>query len=427
MSKERVRFPDESAMARVLNRSRETGAEIILRLAWDLGLSRDEICQLKWSDISFQDKTLVLPDRRIPIDEVPCQCLLDRHKEYGGESEYVVISDRRHRQMHPESVSRIARTALNTEPLLVDIRLIDLRYGFILRQIKEHGWPYASRVSGIQASTMQAVFLPALKAAGYEALTKAEVPTVPSSDQERIQEIIRNEGSSAAGLALRLAWELRMEIQESIALTWDQIDFDGDLIHLPDRNISIHADLKRHLLALYRSRGSGMDPHILLTPRSMQPYDIFGISRAIRTALVRGGSDATLQDTLNQQTQEAEDSAILHCVEDHGSITWREAAELFNMEKGQINRRLHRLIQKKQLVRIGTKYYLYGTVVSPEDQYEVIREYLKASGTAFRKDLADLLKIEARPCGWLLLNLVKQGKLIKTGQRYSLPPEADKE
>ena len=57
----------------------------------------------------------------------------------------------------------------------------------------------------------------------------------------------------------------------------------------------------------------------------------------------------------------------------------------------------------------------------------MIRSYLKAVGTAFRKDLADLLKIEVRPCGWILHNLVEQGKLIKTGQHYSLPPEQEGE
>lgn len=422
--RETISFPDEQAMARVLNRSRETATEVVLRLAWDLGLLRDEIYQVRWNDISFDKKALILPDRQIPIEKDPYQCLLDRHEKYGGESEYVVISDLRHRRMRPESISRIARTALDTEPSLANIRLIDLRYGFILRQIKEHGWPYASRVSGIQASTMQVVFLPAVKLAGYEAEINTASPAVLPSNQEQIQEIIKKNSGSAVGLALQLSWELGMESQESVRLTWDQIDFDKDLICLSDRNISIGTDLKQSLLTLYRSRTPDADPHVLLTPRSMQPYDRFGISRAIRTALVRGGTDITLKDLLYQQIQENEDAAILRCIEERGSITWRDASALLHMEKYQINERLRRLIRKKKIVRVGTKYYLYGTVVSPEDQYDVICDYLKGAGTAFRKDLADLLKIELRPCGQILSNLVKEGKLIKTGQHYSLPPES---
>lgn len=422
--RETISFPDEQAMARVLNRSRETATEVVLRLAWDLGLLRDEIYQVRWNDISFDKKALILPDRQVPIEEATYQCLWDRREKYGGESEYVVISDVRHRRMRPESISRIARTALDTEPSLADIRLIDLRYGFILRQIKEHGWPYASRVSGIQASTMQIIFLPAVKSAGYAAEINTASRAVPPSNQEQIQEIIQKNSGSAVGLALQLSWELGMELQESVGLIWDQINFDKDLIRLPDRNISIGADLKQSLLTLYRSRTPDADPHVLLTSRTKQPYDRFGISRAIRTALVWGGTDITFQDLLCQQIQKDEDTAILRCIEERGSITWRDASALLHMEKYQINERLRRLIRKKKIVRVGTKYYLYGTVVSPEDQYDVICDYLKGAGTAFRKDLADLLKIELRPCGQILSNLVKEGKLIKTGQHYSLPPES---
>ena len=129
-NRETIPFPDGQAMARVLNRSRETATELILRLAWDLGLSRDEIYQVRWNDVSFDKKALILPDRQVPMEDDTYQCLLDRREKYGGESEYVVISDVQHRRMRPESISRIARTALDTEPSLADIRLIDLRYGF---------------------------------------------------------------------------------------------------------------------------------------------------------------------------------------------------------------------------------------------------------------------------------------------------------
>ena len=420
MPRESIRFPDGQAVARALTRSRKTAGEVILRLAWDLGLSRDEICRLRWSDISFEEKSLLLPDRRIPMPEETCQCLLDRREEYGGVSEYVVISDRLHRRMHPESVSRIARAALDTEPLLANIRLIDLRYGFLLRQIREHGWPYASRVSGVQVSTMQAVLLPAIKSAGLGAAIK-EPPPASAARRQTLRDIIQSEGNSPAGLALRMAWDLDMEVRESIALTWEQIDFDRGLICLEDRSIPMDADLQQRLLSLSLSRSPDADPHVLLTPRAMQPYDRFRISRAIRTALVRGGADATLQRHL----RENDDAALLRYVKEHGSISWQEAAELFHMEKKQTNRRLLRLIKEKKLVRVGAKYYLYGTVVAPEDQYGVICDYLRVSGTAFRKDIADLLRIEARPCGQILHNLVRQGKLTKTGQHYSLPPEPE--
>ena len=425
MQRERIRFPDERAVSGVLERSRGTAAEIILRLAWDLGLSREEICRLQWRDVSFEGRELVLPDRRIPMDESVCRCLSDRRREYGGASDYVVLSDRLRRPMRPESVSRIARAALDTEPLLAGIRLIDLRYGFILRQVNRHGWPYAARVSGVRASAMQAVFLPALKSAGQAAADAPPVPSAPGG--QRVAEIIRSEGLSAAGLALWMIWELGIEARESIALTWDQVDFDAEVLLLPDRSVPMDRELKRRLSALRRSRSPDADPHVLLTPKTMQPYDSFGISRAIRAALVRGGADGTLQDLRSRQEREREEALVLRCAGERGGISRREAAELLRSEENTAGRCLRRLVGENRLVRIGAKYYLQGAVVSPEDQYAVISEYLKKSGTAFRKDLAELLRIEGRPCGWILHRLVEQGKLIKTGQHYSLPPEQDAE
>ena len=69
MHRETIRFPDEQAMARVLKQSRDTATEVVLRLAWDLGLYRDEIHQVCWNDISFDKKALILPDRQIPMEE----------------------------------------------------------------------------------------------------------------------------------------------------------------------------------------------------------------------------------------------------------------------------------------------------------------------------------------------------------------------
>ncbi len=62
------------------------------------------------------------------------------------------FSDRRCRPMPPESISRLARTALN-DAGLADLTLGDLRRDFIIRQLEQHDWPYAARVSGISVST----------------------------------------------------------------------------------------------------------------------------------------------------------------------------------------------------------------------------------------------------------------------------------
>lgn len=420
-----IRFPDEQAVARVLNRYRETTTEVVLRLAWNLGLSRDEICGIKWPDISFEQRELTLPDRTIPIEEEAYQCLRERYEQHCGESEYVVISDQRHKPMQPESISRLARTAMDTEPILAGVRLLDLRYGYILRQMKQHGWPYAARVSGIQASTMQAFFLPAVRAEGYTQEAPPIAPPASGTDWQQVQEVIKREGTSPGGLALWINWELGIEAKEIVTLTWEQVNFDLGLIQLPERQLPMGEELRQALLSLYRSRDPQADPHVLLTPRSKQPYDRFGISRAIRTALVRCGVDVTMQDLRHTQTRGDEDALLLRRAEEQGSITRQEVIAILHVERDGANKRLRRLMAEDKLVRVGTRYYLPGTVVSPKEHYAVICGYLETAGVAYRKELADLLHIGVRQCEWILRTLVREGKLAKKGQRYMLPDEED--
>ena len=62
-----VNRPDGRAMDRVLEKNFDNAAGVILRLAWQAGLLREEIQYLTWAQIDFLDRCLVLPDRRVPI------------------------------------------------------------------------------------------------------------------------------------------------------------------------------------------------------------------------------------------------------------------------------------------------------------------------------------------------------------------------
>ena len=61
-----VNRPDEGAMERVLRKNSDNAAGVILRLAWQAGLLRDEIQRLTWAQIDFLDQRITLPDRAVP-------------------------------------------------------------------------------------------------------------------------------------------------------------------------------------------------------------------------------------------------------------------------------------------------------------------------------------------------------------------------
>ena len=151
------RRPDEPNMRQLLGRHREDLPGLILRLAWLQGLSREEIVSLKWAQVDFQEGSLFLEGRTVPLEEETAACLAARRERGEADSPYVVVSDKFHRPMRPESVSRIARNTLNEEGM-PGVQLKDLRRDYFLRQLELHDWTYAVRVSGLSVSTFQACF-----------------------------------------------------------------------------------------------------------------------------------------------------------------------------------------------------------------------------------------------------------------------------
>ena len=73
---------DPEALRRAMAQPGPEG--IVLRLAWQAGLTREEITVLEWSQVSFLDNRLELPDRMIPLDP-DLRGALWRLYEAGGE------------------------------------------------------------------------------------------------------------------------------------------------------------------------------------------------------------------------------------------------------------------------------------------------------------------------------------------------------
>ena len=70
---------------------------MILRLAWQAGLLRDEIQRLTWAQIDFLDGQIVLPERAVPIPEELAEYLADLRESadgtvFLGTAEQVIVS-----------------------------------------------------------------------------------------------------------------------------------------------------------------------------------------------------------------------------------------------------------------------------------------------------------------------------------------------
>ncbi len=421
---EKNRRLDEGALRRLLEREQSGPEAVVLRLAWLQGLTREEIAALTWDQVSFLDGRLELPDRMVPLDGEVRAFLWKLHEAKEAREEpgdpHVLLSARERKPMRLESVSRIARQALDRGGLR-DVRLLDLRYDWIIRCLDRMDWPEAARISGVEVATLQLRFSASAPA------RKAPKPPPAQLDEFKLWKLLQAERDTAAGLAMWLGWQLGLQAQEMISLTWKQVDFQEGILRLPDRSVSMTSAVRRILEEERRRRKPGEDPHVLLTEQSRKPLDLPRLSRITRTALIRGGLErVTLRDLRRDDGRDAEDERVLQRALERGFVSRGDVSELLGLSKTATYSRLRRLTELGRLVRVGGKYYLPGTVVPPEQHRETVLKYLAQEGFAYRQDIVDLLHIQPKQCTLLLHRMVEEGTLVQIGQKYFLPQREER-
>ena len=414
-----VHRPDEAAVRRLLDKHPYDAVGMAVRLAWLAGLMRSEIVALRWGDVNFLNQELTLPDRSVPLSPELEGYLVRMSERMDWGSDYVLLSDRLHRPLQPQPVSHMVRKALDEEGQQ-EVRLIDLRHDFIIRQLEVHDWQYVSRITGVEAVTLDQHFAAYLPAGRVSTRIRAE--KTPEVDELRLWRLLREEGTSAAGLALWLTWQAGLTLEEIAALTWAQADLDEGVLRLsPEKTVEL-SDALVSLLTELRQEGGGPADTVIRAPRSRAAMRPDRLSRITRTALVRAGlDDLSLRDLRpDYALRSGGEERILRYAQEHGFITRNALMELFQISKPTASRRLAQLTERGRLVRVGTRYYLPAAVVPPEEQYPVIRAYLLREGGAYRQDLAQLLHVEPKQCSVILRRLVEEGKLQRDKYRYTL-------
>ena len=417
MRKPAINRPDRETMVRLLAEHQMNPAGTVLRLSWLAGLSREEIAGLTWGQVSFQDAQLDLPDRSVPMEE-ELSSYLRRLWEKRGSGAWVLFSERTAGPMQPESISRLARQALDAAGQK-HVRLMDLRHDWILRQLESQDWATVARISGVEVPALQARFGPLVAAHPPGARPKREA--AGQVDEFKLWKVLQAERSTPAGLALWLTWQMGLSAREIVDLTWDQVSLEDGTVRLADRTVAITNAVGRILEGTRAARLPGDDAHVVLTAQTRSPLDLPRLSRLTRSALIRGGlEDVQLRQLRKNERREGEDAMLLRQVMESGCISRGTVCQLLGVSKTAAHARLNRLLEQKKLVRIGAKYYLPGSVVPPEEHSTVIREYLTREGFAYRKDIAQLLHIDSRQCTPILQRLVAEGELEQHQQKYYL-------
>ena len=236
--------------------------------------------------------------------------------------------------------------------------------------------------------------------------------------------MLQSDKSSAQGIALWLSTQLGLHMGEIVALCREQVDFEANVIRLPDREVPMTRAVAQLLRDALQERPPGDDPHVILTPRSRRPISVARLSTMVRTSLIRGGvEDRSLRYLRKDTAKEDERDRLIAYAREHGSISRSEAAELLGVSGGVAYDRLSALAFDNVLIRINSRYYPAGSVIAPEQQAEAIRGYLAEWGAAYCQDIADMLHIGKRTTARILKKMVDRGEivLLRREKRYTLP------
>ncbi len=423
MVSDATKKPDEIAMWHILERYSDSPEGIILRLAWLEGLSRKELNELTWNQVDFETQNLLLPDRAVPMEASVTKCLQKRYERYGTVSERVIIADRGKKPMTPENVSRLAKLALDSEGQMVS--LMDLRHDWLLRQIKAHGWAYAAKVSGLAVSSLRGKF------GSYLKRNRDQNFSVSGGKDEveyLLWRIVQQEGSSTAGLAIWMCWQLAMQPGEVATLTWDHVDFEAGCIHLPNRDIDMGTRMQRLLGEAWNRQKSLNEPQVFVAPTTGHPIDLSRISVVSRTAMIRGGLERFSLRTLYLWAAAQRTREILTTqAEKQGSLVREDVMKLLHVSENTAWTYLSRLADSGWLEKVGVRYYPKGSVVAPENQLAVIEGYLKEHEIGSRQVFVELLHITPHQATNILKHMVERGELIRVGKRYRLPENSKNE
>ena len=388
-------YLDAGRMAEVFAAA-EPPVETILRLARQAGLRRREIQTLTWGQVDLVEWKLCLPDRTVPMELDRAMHLLPLG-EGKAPGDSVAASRRSGEALTAQTISHLARAAL-TAAGEAEVCLADLRNAYAAERLNAgEDWQSVSRLTGMSAA--------ALRALGGEVTTRSRRAAPPAVKSAAIEELIRAEGTSPAGIAIALAWRRGLGLEEIAALRWSGVE-----------EIAPDADT-RQLLASLRPEGDGF----VLSTRTGKPYDLSRLSRLVRAALVRHGlDDVTLRDLRNLRGTEDVEAVLLHLAADREGVSLRQAQETLGGADTALRRSFKRLTDQGKLVRVGLRYYLPAAVVPPQEQEAAVLDHLRREGFAYRQDIARLLRISPAQCRGVLGRLTAAGKIRQENQRYTL-------
>ena len=293
-------------------------------------------------------------------------------------------------------------------------------------------------------------------------------------DEAAMLRILERHPHSPEGAILRLAWLEGLSRSEITELRWDQVDFEGKAIQLPDRTVPLEPSTEaclreRHVRCALR------DPHVVISERSKKPMPPESISRLSRLALdsegqkvnlmdlrhdfvirqlqthdwpyvarVSGMAVSTLRDAFSPyltkpaapenplaQRDEAE-YLLWRVIQQEGSspaglalwMGWKlqmQPGEIASLTWGQVDLSRLTTVTRTALIRGGLEHVNLRnlhTWVRQGDRAQLLMAQAEEQGWLTREAVMERLGVSKSTARQYLLELREAGRLVRVGTRY---------
>lgn len=411
--KKRRRIPEEEELNALLRQLSDLTSKAIINLGWYGGLTAGEISSLKWSDVSFEEMSLTVGTRRIPMLPELEACL----REMSRSGSLVVSSPRDDGQFNRGSISRKIRPLLDSIGLQ-DVTMMSLRDGAIMRFLRMYPLEEVVRITDHEIRALQELYrryepegaLPQRKEKGKD--RAGDIP------RERLLKVLEQEGDTLDARIILLSWQGGLVLWEMAALRWQDIDLVKQTWQIGEERCPIPEGILPYLRQW--SAQEYPEQYVLRGISSGTMVAPAFIARRGAEFLARHGLEGLSLNTIRGRGDDLKKQRdmVLALLKEKKDLGKRTLVEQVGLSPSEGNRLLLQMLSEGLICRSasGRRYTLPGTVMVEEQIRRFCRE--RKGQTFTSAEIVKTFGFRQNIVNYYINKLIAQGVVAK--ERYSV-------
>jgi integrase/biotin operon repressor len=403
---------NEEEMHELLTRIDDDTQQAVIRLAWQAGLTAEEIGRLMWSDVDFTRDTIRAGNRTIPM----AYDLSDFFSQMDQKGPFVIYSRKdTHSPSSRNNITLKSREAFRRMGLN-DMTLKTLKYDFIVRSIDKMPIENVSRITGISRQYLREI---------YKRYTGSIPPDPPHAkpelffDKNAILAATEKEKYSIDSTALLLSMMGGLTMEEVSELKWNDVNFSFSEICIRDTTFPIPQYLAKYLKRLKKCSSSS-SPYVLHGVISNNRLDPIFIVKHVRQFLVRNNLDAVnlsvLRGAYASLGRSEMELAVINKMK-HGISSVERLGEELNIGRTKMIELLNGLCKdgKIHYVEESKQYVLSGQQNNWEKVLSALSDCADDNGNISMSCLMSTTGLANSLLRYYLNKAIKEGRIIKVG------------